>query len=92
MNCASLEVMAADLVWIEEETTHTGIAVFAIWLIVSVAIVAIVTLLVRRWQKRQTTVTSLRVDPAIKRTQSASAALIISALSTLFLSSSHPIS
>ena len=52
MNCASLEVMAADLVWIEEETTHTGIAVFAIWLIVSVAIVAIVALLVRRWQKR----------------------------------------
>ena len=52
MNCASLEVMAADIVWIEEETTHTGIAVFAIWLIVSVAIVAIVALLVRRWQKR----------------------------------------
>ena len=31
-------------------------------------------------------------NPAIKRTHSASAALIISALSTLFLSSSHPIS
>ena len=56
MNCANLEAMLADLVWIEEEANHTSLWLPIICALAFTALLlAIVALSIRRWlrQSRQ---------------------------------------
>ena len=53
MNCASLETMLADLVWIEEEANHTSLWPSIICALACTALLlAIVALTIRHWLRQ----------------------------------------
>ena len=53
MNCANLETMLADIVWIEEEASHRNIWIAIICLLACVAVLLIIMVLGIRHRLRQ---------------------------------------